>query len=178
MGEPAARPALHALIPKKGLSRFERAPARTWYMPVHGWQAQSAGWRRSAASAVVSLQQHTAQLRRGRSANLMRWKCSIPGREGTDWQGGFFPLTMEFSEDYPAKPPKARVLCRRAHLQASAPIWLELLLPAACDRYSRWTRRVVRAEAELAAAAPLVLLQALARAAPVSAAAALHPAPG
>ena len=38
----------------------------------------------------------------------MRWKCSIPGREGTDWQGGFFPLTLEFSEDYPAKPPKVR----------------------------------------------------------------------
>ena len=41
----------------------------------------------------------------------MRWKCSIPGREGTDWQGGFFPLTMEFSEDYPAKPPKVRAWC-------------------------------------------------------------------
>lgn len=41
----------------------------------------------------------------------MRWKCSIPGREGTDWQGGFFPLTMEFSEDYPAKPPKVPAWC-------------------------------------------------------------------
>ena len=37
----------------------------------------------------------------------MKWKCFIPGREKTDWEGGFFPLTMEFSEDYPAKPPKA-----------------------------------------------------------------------
>ncbi len=68
----------------------------------------------------------------------MRWKCSIPGREGTDWQGGFFPLTMEFSEDYPAKPPKARAPCPRAHPQAGAPIRLELPLPAACDRYSQW----------------------------------------
>jgi len=36
----------------------------------------------------------------------MRWKCFIPGKEGTLWEGGFYPLTMEFTEDYPAKPPK------------------------------------------------------------------------
>ena len=53
----------------------------------------------------------------------MRWKCSIPGREGTDWQGGFFPLTMEFSEDYPAKPPKACALL----LSASASVCCALL---------------------------------------------------
>lgn len=26
----------------------------------------------------------------------------------TDWEGGFFPLTMHFSEDYPSKPPKCK----------------------------------------------------------------------
>jgi ubiquitin-conjugating enzyme E2 I len=36
----------------------------------------------------------------------MKWNCHIPGKPGTDWEGGYFPLTMEFSEDYPAKPPK------------------------------------------------------------------------
>ncbi len=36
----------------------------------------------------------------------MRWKCFIPGKRNTDWEGGYFPLTMEFSEEYPAKPPK------------------------------------------------------------------------
>lgn len=36
----------------------------------------------------------------------MRWKCFIPGKEGTIWEGGFYPLSMEFTEDYPAKPPK------------------------------------------------------------------------
>ena len=41
-----------------------------------------------------------------RSINLMRWKCHIPGKEATEWEGGFFPITMEFSEDYPTKPPK------------------------------------------------------------------------
>ncbi|KAL4434609.1 hypothetical protein ABPG77_002732 [Micractinium sp. CCAP 211/92] len=41
--------------------------------------------------------------------NLMRWKCFIPGKEGTIWEGGFYPLTMEFTEDYPAKPPKCKL---------------------------------------------------------------------
>lgn len=36
----------------------------------------------------------------------MKWKCFIPGKKGTDWEGGFYPLTMEFTDDYPAKPPK------------------------------------------------------------------------
>ena len=41
-----------------------------------------------------------------RSDNIFRWKCQIPGKEGTDWEGGYFPLTLEFTEDYPSKPPK------------------------------------------------------------------------
>ncbi|GFH12440.1 ubiquitin_conjugat_2 domain-containing protein [Haematococcus lacustris] len=27
-----------------------------------------------------------------RSFNLMKWKCYIPGRKDTEWDGGFFPL--------------------------------------------------------------------------------------
>lgn len=26
----------------------------------------------------------------------------------TDWEGGYYPLTMHFSEDYPSKPPKCK----------------------------------------------------------------------
>ncbi len=37
----------------------------------------------------------------------MRWKCYVPGKPKTDWEGGFFPITMEFPEEYPTKPPKA-----------------------------------------------------------------------
>jgi hypothetical protein len=36
----------------------------------------------------------------------MKWNCFIPGKKGTDWEGGFYPLSMEFTDDYPAKPPK------------------------------------------------------------------------
>ncbi|KAJ0085901.1 hypothetical protein Patl1_08907 [Pistacia atlantica] len=44
------------------------------------------------------------------SVNLMVWECTIPGKPGvsTDWEGGFFPLTLHFSEDYPSKPPKCK----------------------------------------------------------------------
>lgn len=42
------------------------------------------------------------------STNLMKWNCFIPGKPGTDWEGGFYPLSMEFSEDYPTKPPKCK----------------------------------------------------------------------
>ncbi|KAL6055718.1 SUMO-conjugating enzyme sce1, variant 2 [Balamuthia mandrillaris] len=40
--------------------------------------------------------------------NLMRWTCGIPGKKGTLWEGGMFPITMEFTDDYPSKPPKCR----------------------------------------------------------------------
>jgi ubiquitin-protein ligase len=26
----------------------------------------------------------------------------------TDWEGGYFPLSLHFSEDYPSKPPKCK----------------------------------------------------------------------
>lgn len=42
------------------------------------------------------------------SINLMKWKCHLPGKNGTDWEGGYYPLTMVFSEDYPTKPPKCQ----------------------------------------------------------------------
>ncbi|KAI7728299.1 hypothetical protein M8C21_017989 [Ambrosia artemisiifolia] len=42
------------------------------------------------------------------SVNLMIWHCTIPGKTGTDWEGGYYPLTLHFSEDYPSKPPKCK----------------------------------------------------------------------
>ncbi|KAH7315723.1 hypothetical protein KP509_21G062500 [Ceratopteris richardii] len=42
------------------------------------------------------------------TVNLMLWQCNIPGKTGTDWEGGFFPLAIHFSEDYPSKPPKCK----------------------------------------------------------------------
>lgn len=38
----------------------------------------------------------------------MLWEAGIPGKEGTDWEGGLYKVTMEFSDEYPSKPPKCR----------------------------------------------------------------------
>jgi ubiquitin-conjugating enzyme E2 I len=35
-------------------------------------------------------------------------KCGIPGKAGTIWEGGVYPLTIEFTEEYPSKPPKCK----------------------------------------------------------------------
>jgi ubiquitin-conjugating enzyme E2 I len=42
------------------------------------------------------------------STDIMSWETGIPGKEGTDWEGGVFKVSMEFSEDYPSKPPKCK----------------------------------------------------------------------
>ncbi|KAL8504898.1 hypothetical protein ACS0TY_016188 [Phlomoides rotata] len=39
------------------------------------------------------------------SVDLLVWHCTIPGKSNTDWEGGYYPLTMKFSQDYPTKPP-------------------------------------------------------------------------
>jgi ubiquitin-conjugating enzyme E2 I len=33
----------------------------------------------------------------------MKWETGIPGKEGTDWEGGTYKVMMEFPEDYPSK---------------------------------------------------------------------------
>ncbi len=37
--------------------------------------------------------------------NLMKWECSVPGKDGTLWAGGSFPLTIIFRETYPVSAP-------------------------------------------------------------------------
>ena len=38
----------------------------------------------------------------------MLWECGVPGKKGTDWEDGVYTVTMEFSDDYPSKPPKCK----------------------------------------------------------------------
>ena len=42
------------------------------------------------------------------SMNLMTWEAGIPGKEGTDREGGLYKVRMEFSDEYPSKPPKCK----------------------------------------------------------------------
>jgi len=40
--------------------------------------------------------------------NMFKWECGIPGPEKSPWEEGFYELTLEFQEDYPSTPPKAK----------------------------------------------------------------------
>lgn len=42
------------------------------------------------------------------SLNYLLWECSIPGPEGTPWEGGQYYIVLEFSNKYPDTPPRAR----------------------------------------------------------------------
>eukprot|EP01119_Soliformovum_irregulare_P015299 TRINITY_DN4294_c0_g1_i1.p1 TRINITY_DN4294_c0_g1~~TRINITY_DN4294_c0_g1_i1.p1 ORF type:complete len:160 (-),score=34.90 TRINITY_DN4294_c0_g1_i1:45-524(-) len=61
-------------------------------------------WRKDHPHAFYARPQNNTD----GSANLMFWECGIPGKSGSSWEGGVFPLTMEFTQDYPSKPPKCK----------------------------------------------------------------------
>ena len=42
--------------------------------------------------------------------DLYKWECKIPGQVNTPWEGGLYTLMMEFSEEYPNKPPKCQFI--------------------------------------------------------------------
>ena len=54
----------------------------------------------------------------GETQDIFKWQCIIPGKVDvsskcmifwqTPWEGGEYKLQLEFSEDYPNKPPKCR----------------------------------------------------------------------
>jgi len=46
----------------------------------------------------------------GKGQDPMKWTCKIPGKRGTIWENGEYVLSMEFSEDYPSKPPKCKFI--------------------------------------------------------------------
>eukprot|EP01118_Nematostelium_gracile_P001165 TRINITY_DN11204_c0_g1_i2.p1 TRINITY_DN11204_c0_g1~~TRINITY_DN11204_c0_g1_i2.p1 ORF type:complete len:147 (-),score=27.43 TRINITY_DN11204_c0_g1_i2:26-400(-) len=61
-------------------------------------------WRKDHPHAFYARPQTTKE----GTMNLMLWECGIPGKAGTQWEGAVFPINMEFSEDYPSKPPKCK----------------------------------------------------------------------
>ena len=40
--------------------------------------------------------------------DMYKWECGIPGPIESPWEGGLYELMLEFPEDYPSSPPKAK----------------------------------------------------------------------
>ncbi|KAM0040011.1 putative ubiquitin-conjugating enzyme E2, ubiquitin-conjugating enzyme/RWD [Helianthus debilis subsp. tardiflorus] len=61
--------------------------------------------------------------------NIMVWNAVIFGPDDTPWDGGTFKLTLQFSEDYPNKPPTVRFISRMFHpnIYADGSICLDIL---------------------------------------------------
>ena len=69
------------------------------------------------------------------SSNLLKWEAGIPGKEGTDWEGGVYKVHLEFTDDYPAEPPKVKFVPPLFHVNvfASGAVCLSIL-----DRAKDW----------------------------------------
>ncbi|KAL2505065.1 Ubiquitin-conjugating enzyme E2 2 [Abeliophyllum distichum] len=61
--------------------------------------------------------------------NIMLWNAVIFGPDDTPWDGGTFKLTLQFTEDYPNKPPTVRFISRMFHpnIYADGSICLDIL---------------------------------------------------
>lgn len=47
--------------------------------------------------------------------NFFEWECLIQGPEGTGYEGGLFPATLSFPQDYPLSPPVMKFTCPMYH---------------------------------------------------------------
>lgn len=47
--------------------------------------------------------------------DLFKWRCTIIGPAGSNYEGGMFPAELVFDERFPNYPPKMRFLCPMWH---------------------------------------------------------------
>jgi ubiquitin-conjugating enzyme E2 I len=39
------------------------------------------------------------------SSDIFKWEAGIPGKAGTDWEGGVYKVVLQFTSDYPSQAP-------------------------------------------------------------------------
>jgi len=61
--------------------------------------------------------------------DIMIWNAVIFGPDDTPWEGGTFKLRLEFSEEYPLKPPQVKFTTKMFHpnVYANGNICLDIL---------------------------------------------------
>jgi len=67
-------------------------------------QEERKSWRKDHPHGFVAKPRQQAD----GSQDLMFWECVVPGKAKTIWEGGRYKLSMEFTEEYPSKPPKCK----------------------------------------------------------------------
>mmetsp|Transcript_2780 Transcript_2780/g.9810 ORF Transcript_2780/g.9810 Transcript_2780/m.9810 type:complete len:160 (-) Transcript_2780:96-575(-) len=94
--------------------------------------AERKNWRKDHPHAFYA----RPEKRPDGTTNMMTWKCGIPGKAGTDWEGGVYELTIYFSEDYPSKAPKCQFPAGFFHpnIYPSGTVCLSILN----DDYGTW----------------------------------------
>ena len=58
--------------------------------------------------------------------DILNWEVVIPGKDGTLWEGARIPMTMQFTEDYPNKPP----VCKFKLLSNGKPLFHPNVYPS------------------------------------------------
>ena len=59
--------------------------------------------------------QHVSVISSPLEDNMFLWKAVIFGPEDTPWEGGTFRLTLEFTNEYPTKPPVVKFVTKIFH---------------------------------------------------------------
>ncbi len=60
------------------------------------------GWRKDHPHGFVA----RPKTNKDGSVQMLIWECKIPGKAGTLWEQGSYPVRLEFNDEYPSKPPK------------------------------------------------------------------------
>jgi len=69
--------------------------------------------------------------------NIFKWRVTIMGPPSTPYEGGVFPATLEFPEDYPSNPPKMKFQCPMYHpnIKTTGEVCISILHPPGKDEY-------------------------------------------
>ena len=86
-----------------GQQRLCRSSSMADGIAVHRLRSERKMWRKDHPAGFVAKPVTVDGV-----ANLLQWRCVVPGKEGTDWEGGAYALSLTFSADYPSKPPVCR----------------------------------------------------------------------
>mmetsp|Transcript_22340 Transcript_22340/g.63820 ORF Transcript_22340/g.63820 Transcript_22340/m.63820 type:complete len:158 (+) Transcript_22340:150-623(+) len=69
---------------------------------------ERAEWRKDHPHGFVAKFARAEEGENKGQQDCLKWECRIPGKKDTLWGDATYPLTMEFTDEYPGKPPKCK----------------------------------------------------------------------